>query len=95
MKFREHFDFGDFSLLNPPIISSDQANWDELRLVFSRQPAGCIPDHVAVHHTLCVNIGNSITLERTVDGRSQTIDAIPVGDIGFYPANLHQMFQWH
>lgn len=95
MKFREHSNFSNFSLPNPPIVSSHQASWDELLLVFSRQPACCIPDHVAAHHTICINTGNSITLERTVDGRSQTIDAIPIGDIGFYPANLHQMFQWY
>ncbi|MGL5081599.1 MAG: helix-turn-helix domain-containing protein [Microcoleaceae cyanobacterium] len=95
MKFKEAPDFSNFSLPNPPIISSHQANWDELQLVFSRQPAWYIPDHVAVHHTICVNTGNSITLERTVDGRSQTIDAIPIGDIGFYPANSHQTFQAH
>jgi AraC family transcriptional regulator len=95
MKFKEDPDFSNFLLPTPPIISSHQANWDELQLVFSRQPAFYVPEHVAAHHTICVNTGNSITLERTVDGRSQTIDAIPIGDIGFYPANSRQTFQTH
>jgi AraC family transcriptional regulator len=83
------------SFPNPPILSSHQANWKELQLIFSRQPAFYIPDHVSLFHTICVNTGNSITLERTVDGRSQTIDALPIGDVGFYPASSHQTFQSH
>jgi AraC family transcriptional regulator len=95
MKSEESSDFSNFPLPAPPIISSHQANWDELQLVFSRQPAFCVPDHVSAHHSICVNTGNSITLNRTVDGQSQTIDAIPIGDIGFYPANSRLTLQSH
>jgi AraC family transcriptional regulator len=95
MKPKEEPDLINFSPSNLPIISSHRANWNELQLFFSRQPTFYIPDHVAVNHTICVNTGNSITLDRTVDGRAQTIDAIPVGDIGFYPANLRQTIQTH
>jgi AraC family transcriptional regulator len=85
----------EFLLPNAPVISSERANWDNFQLVYSRQPAFYIPDHLSTHHTLCINTGNSITLERRVDGRSQTIDALPVGDVGFYPALSQQQFQWH
>jgi AraC family transcriptional regulator len=40
-------------------------------------------------------MGNQVTLDRRVDGCSQTIDAVPLGDIGIYPAELRQMFHWH
>jgi AraC family transcriptional regulator len=84
-----------FSLPTPPLLSSNQKNWTNLQLVFSRQPAFYIPEHISLSHTICVNTGNSITLERTVDGCSQTIDALPIGDIGFYPAGSRQAFQSH
>ena len=84
-----------FSLPKLPVISSDKAGWDKLQLAFLRQPAFFMPEHSPQHHVICVNTGNPITLERTVDGKSQTIDALPVGDIGIYPANLRQTFQWY
>ena len=84
-----------FSLPNLPIISSAKAGWDKLQLVLHRQPAFCIPEHSSPHHIICVNTGNPVTLERTVDRKSQTIDTVPVGDIGIYPANLRQTFHWH
>jgi AraC family transcriptional regulator len=83
----------NFSLPNLPIISSDKAGWDKLQLAFHRQPACFMPEHSPQHHVICVNTGNPITLERTVDGQSKTIDALPVGDIGIYPANLRRTFQ--
>ena len=84
-----------FSLPKLPVISSDKAGWDKLQLAFLRQPAFFMPEHSPQHHVICVNTGNPITLERTVDGKSQTIDALPVGDIGIYPANSRQRFQWY
>ena len=84
-----------FSLPKLPVISSDKAGWDKLQLAFLRQPAFFMPEHSPQHHVICVNTGNPITLERTVDGKSQTMDALPVGDIGIYPANLRQTFQWY
>ncbi|NJM97252.1 MAG: helix-turn-helix transcriptional regulator [Phormidesmis sp. RL_2_1] len=42
-----------------------------------------------------MNTGNPVTLDRCIDGQSQTIDALPVGDISIYPANVRQSFQVH
>ncbi len=83
----------DHSLPSPIILSSASANWKELQLSYSRQPALYIPAHTSSHHTLCINTGEPIRAERTVDGQVQTIDALPTGDIGLYPANLRQSFQ--
>jgi AraC family transcriptional regulator len=84
-----------FSLPNLPVISSNKAGWDKLQMALHRQPAFFMPEHVSPHHVICINTGNPVTLERKVDGRSQTIDAVPLGDIGIYPANLRQTFHWH
>ncbi|MDP1615158.1 MAG: AraC family transcriptional regulator [Methylococcales bacterium] len=86
---------GAFLLPNLPVISSCKAGWDKLHLDLHQQPAFCMPEHVSPNHVICVNVGNPVTLDRRVDGQSQTIDAVPVGDIGIYPANLRQTFHWH
>lgn len=89
----EFVNVGDHLPSNPIILSSASANWKELQFTYSRQSAWYIPPHISSHHTLCINTGEPITAERTVDGRVQTIDALPTGDVGLYPANLCQSFQ--
>jgi AraC family transcriptional regulator len=91
----DHPQKSSFSLPNLPIISSDRADWDKLQMALHRQPAFFMPEHASPHHVICINTGNPVTLERKVDGRSQTIDGVPLGDIGIYPANLRQTFHWH
>lgn len=83
----------DHSLPSPVILSSASANWQELQLIYSRQPACYMPAHTCSHHILCISNSEPITLERTVDGQIQTIDALPTGDFGLYPAHLRQSFQ--
>jgi AraC family transcriptional regulator len=83
----------DHSLPNPVILSSAAANWQEVQLSYSRQPACYMPAHTCSHHILCISNSEPITLERTVDGQGQTIDALPTGDFGLYPAHLRQSFQ--
>jgi AraC family transcriptional regulator len=83
----------DYSLPNPIILSSASANWKELQLSYSCQPAWYIPAHTLAYHVLCVNAGEPLALERAVDGQIQTIDALPTGDFGLYPAHLRQSFQ--
>jgi AraC family transcriptional regulator len=83
------------SLPLAPVITSDQSNWNELQLAFYRQSSSYVPEYVNTRHTICINTGNSITLGRTINGQSQTIDAVPFGDVGFYPAHTRQAFQWH
>jgi AraC family transcriptional regulator len=84
-----------FSLPNLPIIASNHAGWDHIQLAHHRQPAFYIPEHTPDQHVICVNLGAGVTLERTLDGQTQTIDALPVGEIGIYPAHLRRDFQWH
>lgn len=84
-----------FTLPNLPVISSYQAGWGKLNLALQHQPAFCMPEHISPQHVICVNMGKPVTLDRRVDGRSQTLDAVPVGDIGIYPAHLRQTFHWY
>jgi AraC family transcriptional regulator len=85
----------DYLLPQPLILSSASANWKELQFSYTRQPAFYIPEHTLPHHVLCINTGAPITLERSIDRQVQTIDFLPTGDIGFYPANLRQSCQWY
>jgi len=77
-----------------PVVSSCRAGWDKIQLALYCQPSYRIPEHYSPHHVICINAGNPVTLQQTVDGRSETIDSVP-GDIGIYPANLRQTFHWH
>lgn len=88
-------EMGGFSLPNPPVVSSGNAGWDKLQLELQRQPAYYLPEHCSSCHVICVNTGGTVTLDRTVDGRSQTVDALPVGNVGIYPAHLRRNFQWY
>lgn len=85
----------DYSFTQSTILSSTSANWNELQLSYTKAPAFYIPEHTLSHHTLCINAGDSITLERTVNGQAKIIDALPTGDFGFYPAYLRQSCQWY
>lgn len=77
-----------------PLVSSHRTRWTKIQLALYRQPAFCIPEHRCPYHIICINAGTPVTLQQTVDGRSQTIDSVP-GDIAIYPANLWQTFYWH
>jgi AraC family transcriptional regulator len=81
------------SLPRPVILSSASANWKELQFSYSRQPAFYMPAHTPSNHILCINTGEPITLERTVDGQAQIVDCLPTGDISLYPAHLRKSFQ--
>lgn len=76
-----------------PLVSSAPAGWNHVQLALYRQPSYCIPEHWSPHHTICINAGASVTLEQTVDGKSETTESVP-GDIGIYPAHLWQTFSW-
>jgi AraC family transcriptional regulator len=77
-----------------PVISSCRVGWDKIELALYRQPSYRIPEHCSPHHVICINTGNPVTLQQTVDGQSETIYSV-LGDIGIYPANLWQSFHWY
>lgn len=80
---------------NPPLICSHGLGWEKMQLIWHRQPPSFIPEHFSQHLCVCINTGNEVTLEKKVDGQSQTFDALPTGDIGLYPAFTKQFFHSH
>lgn len=83
-----------FDLPRPPSLCSAQANWDNIQLALFEQPPYCIPEHVAPYHIVCINVGESVILEQTIDGKSEIGNSV-TGDVSVYPAHLWQTFQWH
>ena len=81
------------SLPCAPVMSSFRSGWNNIQLALHRQPPYCIPEHCSPTHIICINTGAPVTLQQTVDGKSETINSIP-GDIGIYPAHLWQTFHW-
>ncbi|MEN9223643.1 MAG: hypothetical protein Q6M04_14505, partial [Thermostichus sp. BF3_bins_97] len=78
----------------PVLLSSQGAGWMGLHLVLAHQPAFSTPEYNPNFHTICVNFGNSVKVRSKLDGRSEIIDSVP-GDIGIYPANHWQEFEWY
>jgi AraC family transcriptional regulator len=79
-----------FVLPQPPLLSSQNAGWEEIQLLLLRQPPHEIPQHRSQYHTICINLGNSVTLEQCVDGSSH--EALSTwGDMSFYNAKRKPM----
>ncbi|MCF2970025.1 AraC family transcriptional regulator [Synechococcus sp. Nb3U1] len=77
-----------------PLLSSQGADWRGFHLVLAQQPPFSIPEYNPSFHTICVNYGNSVKVRSKLDGHTATIDSVP-GDIGIYPADLWQEFEWY
>ena len=80
-------------LPSAPLVSSDTAGWDNVQLALFDQPPHCIPEYVSPAHIVCINAGVPVTLEQTIDWQTTAGDSV-AGDIGIYPAQLWQTFQW-
>jgi AraC family transcriptional regulator len=82
-----------FDLPCLPILSSQDANWDNIQLAYFRQPAYRIPEHKSPQHVICMNAGKSVWLEKKIDGRFEADRTVP-GDIDIYPAHLWLTASW-
>ena len=81
-------------LPQPPILASDGANWKNIQFAHFRQPPCEIPEYVLPFHVICMNAGQPVRLEQTVDGQKETVDSI-LGDLAIYPAYTTQTFRWN
>jgi AraC family transcriptional regulator len=81
----------DFPCL--PILSSQDANWDNIQLAYFRQSAYSIPEFKSPQHIICMNAGKSIVLEQKIDGRFEAERSQP-GDMTIYPAHLWLTASW-
>jgi AraC family transcriptional regulator len=82
-----------FNLPCLPLLSSYDANWENIQLAYFRQPAYSIPEHKSEQHVICINAGRSIWLEQKVDGRFEADRSLP-GDMSIYPAHLWLTASW-
>jgi AraC family transcriptional regulator len=76
-----------------PILSSFDANWDNIGLAYFRQSAYSIPESKSSQHIICMNAGKSILLEQKIDGRFEAERSQP-GDMSIYPAHLWLTASW-
>jgi AraC family transcriptional regulator len=76
-----------------PIASSQATGWDKIELAHYRQPPHILPEISSPHHTICINVGNSVSFEHLIHGHLEIIHSEP-SDIGLYPAHLQQSVQW-
>jgi AraC family transcriptional regulator len=79
---------------HPPILTSDDANWENIQFAHFRQPPCHVPEHVSPQHVICMNVGQPTRLGQTVDGQNESVDSVP-GDLAIYPARLSQQFCWN
>lgn len=80
-------------LPHPPIVSSHGSAWSTIQIAQYCQPAFCIPEHIPLHHGICINAGKTVELKQQVDGKIEIVNSVP-GEVGIYPAFLNQSFAW-
>lgn len=80
-------------LPHPPLLVSDGSNWKNIGFAHFQQPPYNVPEHVSPRHTLCLNVGQPVLLEQSVDGQRKAVNSIS-GDLAIYPAYLSQQFRW-
>ncbi|NJL63868.1 MAG: hypothetical protein HC903_21085 [Methylacidiphilales bacterium] len=83
-----------FVLPQPPLLSSENAGWEEIQLAIFREPPHEIPKYRSQYHTICINLGSSVTLEQCIEGSSGEAHS-SWGDMSFYNANFWQTFRWN
>ncbi|MEM8778263.1 MAG: AraC family transcriptional regulator [Cyanobacteria bacterium P01_G01_bin.49] len=76
-----------------PIVSSINCGGETLQLACCREPAFSIPEHKANYHGICINGGKVVQLMQKIDGKIKIVNSVP-GNVGIYPAYLHQSFAW-
>ena len=76
-----------------PIASSRSVGWDQIHLARYRLPPHCLPKHYSPHHSICLNLGGSVLLEQSIDGRFALTHSVPSA-LSLYPANLSQSVGW-
>ncbi|MEO1146351.1 MAG: AraC family transcriptional regulator [Cyanobacteria bacterium J06638_22] len=76
-----------------PLLASDRADWKNIHFAHFRQPPCQIPEHYPSQHVICMNVGKTVKLKQSIDGRCEIADSVP-GDLAIYPAYLSQTFAW-
>lgn len=76
-----------------PVASSHSAGWDSIHLALYHLPPHRLPKHYSPHHSICLNVGDAVLLEQSVDGCFSLTHSLP-GALSLYPANMNQSVGW-
>lgn len=76
-----------------PIPSSYKEAWSDISLERYQMPPGETPEYALEHHVININMGQSLQLERIIDGRLQT-GQVFAGAVGICPIHLPHSFRW-
>lgn len=77
-----------------PIVKSDRTIWTGISLEYHRQPPFETLEYAIASYQIAINLGQSFQLERKIDGKWETSQALP-GAIGLCPFNLSHKMRWH
>lgn len=81
-------------LANPPLLSSQQLEWEGIYIQHHYQPAWATPQYSYKQHMLLVhNSGPAVQAERVLDGRRQ-IEQLGDGSVVIVPANVQHQVNW-
>ncbi|ARV61464.1 AraC family transcriptional regulator [Nostocales cyanobacterium HT-58-2] len=82
-------------LPRPPLLSSNQAGWENLALEHHLQPEYESPEHYASHYTLAIRLRNQSGLERWLGDCHRSENCI-AGDVAVIPPHVtHKVLSAH
>ncbi|ACK68555.1 transcriptional regulator, AraC family [Gloeothece citriformis PCC 7424] len=76
-----------------PLFFNTQADWNEISLEYHIQPPGETPEFVLSHHTISINVGQNVQIERMIDGHLQS-KVMFTGAVSFCPMALPHAIRW-
>lgn len=77
-----------------PLLSSDSAGWNGIRLRHYHLPAHELLEYSPRQHVIIAHYQNRLSVERTLDGQKKSLE-INRGDITIVPANTSHSSRWH
>ena len=80
-------------LPRPPIVTSQNENWDGVYLRHDRQPAFELTEHTHSQHTLIIGMDNRLKAEWSIDGQFKDLQ-YNQGDVFVVPAGVSHRAYW-
>ena len=80
-------------LPRPPLITSENEDWDGVYLQHDRQPAFELLEHTHLQHTLIIGMDNALKAEWSIDGQFQDLQ-YNTGDVFVVPAGATHRAYW-
>ena len=81
-------------LASPPLISSQELNWDGIYVQHYQQPAWETPEYSHTQHMLLIHTSKTLVrAERMLDGRKQR-EQLGNGNVALVPATVKHQVNW-